>query len=129
MKVLVICSERDVADDVINSLKTSYSDLEIVTSASLALTDIDKIKGHTLDMVVIDLDTKMDTSNVIKSIRSFSNMVIIGLCSEKNKNEMLKALNSGADQCIVKPFGHDEFIARTRAVLRIKKAGVTKSTG
>ena len=129
LSVAVLCSDQDVVEDVTNALKGSYPDIEVATSPSLALADIDKVKGHTLDMVVIDLDTKMDTSDVIKSIHSFSNIAIIALYSREDKNSMLKALNSGADQCIAKPFGHHEFASRADAILRIKRAGVKKSRG
>ena len=125
----VICSDRDVVEDVTNALKGSYPDIEVATSPSLALADIDKVKGRTLDMVVIDLDTKIDTFDFIKGVHSFSNIAIIALYSREDKNSMLKALNSGADHCIAKPFGYHEFVARAEAMLRIKRAGVTKSRG
>ena len=125
MKVLVSCSDQDVIEDITNALKTSYSNLELISSASLALADIDKKKSHALDMVIIDLDTKMDTFDVIKSIRSFSNSAIVAIHSKKDKSKVLRALNAGADQCMEKPIRQLEFIARIGAVTRAKKAGIT----
>ena len=71
------------------------------------------------DIVTIDLGLPDITGfEVIKGIRSFSNVPIIVLTVREEEISIVKALTIGADEYVVKPFGQMELIARIRAVLR-----------
>jgi two-component system, OmpR family, KDP operon response regulator KdpE len=82
------------------------------------------------DLVLLDLGLPdIDGKEVISQIREWSQMPIIVLSVRAMDEEVVAALNSGADDYVVKPFNADVLIARIKANLRkavIKQAGETE---
>jgi two-component system KDP operon response regulator KdpE len=71
------------------------------------------------DLVVLDLGLPdMDGLEVILQIRKFSPVPIIVLSVRDDEAGKVAALDGGADDYIVKPFGMDELMARVRTALR-----------
>ena len=71
------------------------------------------------DLVVLDLGLPdIDGLDVIAEIRKFSPVPIIVLSVRNDETGKVAALDGGADDYIVKPFGMDELMARVRAALR-----------
>lgn len=78
-----------------------------------------KIAEEKPDLVILDLglpDT--DGLDVTKQVREWSNVPIIVLSARENENDKVEALDSGADDYLVKPFGVGELMARLRVALR-----------
>lgn len=78
-----------------------------------------KIAEEKPDLVILDLglpDT--DGLEVTKQVREWSNVPIIVLSARENENDKVEALDSGADDYLVKPFGVGELMARLRVALR-----------
>jgi two-component system KDP operon response regulator KdpE len=59
-----------------------------------------------------------DGKDVIKQVRSWSDLPIIVLSARDRESEKVEALDLGADDFINKPFGVGELLARRRAALR-----------
>lgn len=71
------------------------------------------------DAVILDLGLPdMDGTDLIVSIRAWSNIPILVLSGRTELDRKLSALKSGADDYISKPFEIDEVVARVEAVLR-----------
>lgn len=71
------------------------------------------------DLVILDLGLPdMDGLDVTKQVREWSNVPIIVLSARENENDKVEALDSGADDYLVKPFGVGELMARLRVALR-----------
>jgi two-component system, OmpR family, KDP operon response regulator KdpE len=71
------------------------------------------------DIVVLDLGLPdMDGVEVLKQIREWSKIPVIILSVRDEEKEKVKALESGADDYITKPFGVEELIARIHVALR-----------
>ncbi len=71
------------------------------------------------DVVILDLglpDT--DGFKVLKEIRKFSDVPVIILTVRGDEIDKVRGLELGADDYMVKPFGHMELLARVKAVLR-----------
>lgn len=71
------------------------------------------------DLVLLDLglpDT--DGTEVITSIRSWSQMPIIVISARSEESDKIKALDMGADDYLTKPFSTDELMARIRVAQR-----------
>ena len=54
----------------------------------------------------------------IKQDRSFRNIPVVIISNISQKKELIRALESGADDCLSKPLDFDIFLARLRAILR-----------
>lgn len=80
---------------------------------------ISMIAGYSPDLVLLDLGLPdIDGTEVIKSIREWTNVPIIVVSARGNEREKVKALDLGADDYITKPFGTSELLARIRTEIR-----------
>lgn len=71
------------------------------------------------DLVVLDLGLPdMDGKEVIARIREWSQVPILILSVRQSEDEKVAALDAGANDYVVKPFGISEMMARVRALLR-----------
>jgi two-component system KDP operon response regulator KdpE len=74
---------------------------------------------HAPDAVVLDLGLPdMDGSEVIAGLRGWTDVPILVLSAREQSRQKVAALDAGADDYIVKPFGMDELLARLRAAIR-----------
>jgi two-component system KDP operon response regulator KdpE len=75
--------------------------------------------AHPPDAVVLDLGLPdLDGSEVIAGLRGWTGVPIVVLSARDQSREKVAALDAGADDYVVKPFGMDELLARLRAAIR-----------
>ncbi len=75
--------------------------------------------SHNPDVVLLDLGLPdMDGIEVIKKIRSWSNMPIIVISARSEDTDKIDALDAGADDYLTKPFSVEELLARLRVTQR-----------
>ena len=75
------------------------------------------------DAVVLDLGLPdIDGVEVIEGLRGWTEAPIIVLSARTEEQDKVVALDCGADDYVVKPFGMDELLARLRAALRRRPA-------
>ena len=71
------------------------------------------------DLIVLDLGLPdLDGTEVIRRVRSFSEVPVIVLSVRDRQADKVSALDAGADDYVAKPFGMGEVLARMRAQLR-----------
>lgn len=71
------------------------------------------------DVVILDLGLPdVDGREVLAMLRAVSDVPVIVATARDDDQEMVRALDAGADDYIVKPFSADQLEARIRAVLR-----------
>jgi two-component system KDP operon response regulator KdpE len=71
------------------------------------------------DLIVLDLGLPdMDGVEVIKDLRTWSSVPIIILSARSQESDKISALDAGAGDYLVKPFGVGELLARIRVALR-----------
>ena len=74
---------------------------------------------HPPDAVVLDLGLPdLDGSEVIAGLRGWTDVPILVLSAREQAREKVAALDAGADDYVIKPFGMDELLARLRAAIR-----------
>jgi two-component system KDP operon response regulator KdpE len=75
--------------------------------------------AHPPDAVILDLGLPdMDGAEVIAGLRGWTDVPVIVLSAREQSREKVAALDDGADDYVVKPFGMDELLARLRAAIR-----------
>jgi two-component system KDP operon response regulator KdpE len=71
------------------------------------------------DLIILDLGLPdMDGVEVVKGIRAWSSVPIVILSARAQESDKISALDAGADDYLVKPFGVGELLARIRVALR-----------
>lgn len=86
-------------------------------------------REHPFDMAIVDLGLpKLSGIEVIKKWRDINKTFPILILTARGKwEDKVEGLEAGADDYLVKPFHHEELLARTRALLR-RSAGVSQPT-
>jgi two-component system KDP operon response regulator KdpE len=80
------------------------------------------------DLVLLDMNMPiMDGLEACREIRRDSDVSIIMLTVRNTEKDKVRALDAGADDYVVKPFGIQELLARVRAVLRRGPSAQTPS--
>ena len=75
--------------------------------------------SHCPDVILLDLGLPdMNGTSVLHSIRQWTNVPVIVISAENDENIKKDALDKGADDYLVKPFGLIELLARIRVALR-----------
>jgi two-component system KDP operon response regulator KdpE len=71
------------------------------------------------DVVIVDLGLPdMDGARLIARLREWSQVPIVVLSARTREQDKIAALDAGADDYLVKPFGVGELMARLRVALR-----------
>jgi two-component system response regulator ResD len=91
---------------------------------------LDKYTMELIDLILLDISLpEIDGIEVLKQVRSVSDVPIIMLTVFSKEYNKLQGFNLGADDYITKPFSLKEVLARIQAVLnRVKKASIAQKT-
>ena len=118
MKVLIVEDSPEVAEAITLCLQTRWPDTSLHTTGSGA----EALRIRSLmapDLVILDLGLPdLDGLEVLGGIRASSNVPVIIVTGRTAVAARVKGLEMGADDYVVKPFSHTEFLARVNAVLR-----------
>jgi len=117
-KILVIDDEPDIRRAVSLTISLQEPTWEVLT-ASGGEAGLMTLDHQSPDVVLLDLQMPdLHGFDVLKQIRSFSDVPVIILTVQNDELDKVRGLQLGADDFIVKPFGHLELVARLRSVLR-----------
>ena len=110
--ILVVEDDAPVRSLIATTLKThDYKYLSAQNGAGA----ITEALSHNPDVVLLDLGLPdMDGVDVIRKIRSWSNMPIIVISARTEDSDKTEALDAGADDYLTKPFSVEELLARLR---------------
>jgi DNA-binding response OmpR family regulator len=91
----------------------------IVLGASTGLGALSDIVDHRPDVVVLDLGLPdIDGLELLRMLRAVSAVPVIVATARDDEREIIRTLDAGADDYVVKPYSADQLDARIRAVLR-----------
>jgi DNA-binding response OmpR family regulator len=115
-RVLVVEDDRGIAESLVRGLRQAGYAVEDVRSGGAALA------AAPPDVVLLDLGLPdIDGVEVCRKLRARSDAVIIAVTARGEEADRVVALDEGADDYLVKPFGLAELLARIRAVLRRRR--------
>lgn len=116
MKVLLIEDDPSIAGAIVDALEAvSWS----VTPARSGHDGVELLARGGWDVVLLDLGLPdLDGTDVTRVARQTTNTPIIVISARGDEADRVLALELGADDYLVKPFGMRELLARIRAVHR-----------
>src|SRR5579862_5174714 len=115
-KVLVIEDEVEIRRFIRLSLQAESL---VVCEADSVQRGLIEAGTRRPDLVVLDLGLPDgDGIDFIRGLRSWSDIPVIVLSARTMEADKISALDAGADDYLVKPFGTGELLARVRAQLR-----------
>ncbi len=115
-RILIVDDEPAIRRFLKASLETQGFGVEPAENAAQALSALAHGKP---DLVILDLGLPdLDGLEVIGRIRQSSAVPILVLSVRNDEPGKVAALDAGADDYMVKPFGVEELLARVRAALR-----------
>ncbi|MCD6452893.1 MAG: response regulator transcription factor [Dehalococcoidales bacterium] len=118
MKVLIVEDSPEVVEAVKLCFELRWPG-SLVVSTGLGNKAVELVETESPDIAIIDLGLPdMDGLDVLKEIRTFSDIPVLILTVRDDEVSKVKGLELGADDYIVKPFIHMELLARVRAILR-----------
>jgi two-component system KDP operon response regulator KdpE len=117
MTVLAIIEDDD---KIRRSLETALTGRGFtVIAAPSGLEGLRNIVEHHPDAVVLDLGLPdIDGLELVKMIRAVSEVPIVAATARDDESGIIRTLNAGADDYVVKPYSADHLEARLRAVFR-----------
>jgi two-component system, OmpR family, response regulator MtrA len=121
--VMVVDDDQDLAEMLGIVLTGAGIDVDLVSRGDEVL---EVFRNNPPDLVLLDVMLPgLDGIEVCKLIRAESMVPIVMLSAKGDTNDIVKGLEAGADDYMVKPFRHpSELIARIRTRLRRTNADV-----
>ena len=115
--ILVVEDEHAISNFICRAL--SANDYKPIPATS-GKEGLSLFFSHSPDLVLLDLGLPdMDGLDVLSQLSSLPNEVSVIIISARDReSEKVKALDMGADDYVVKPFGVSELLARIRTTLR-----------
>ncbi len=90
-----------------------------VSSTANALAALQQVVDAPPDLVILDLGLPgLDGYEALRMLRAVSQVPVVVATARDDESDIVRALNAGADDYLVKPFGPGQIDARIRAVLR-----------
>ncbi|WP_433889546.1 response regulator transcription factor [Streptomyces sp. CA-111067] len=114
--VLVVEDDQFVRSALIRHLTEAAHTVRSVGTALEALREVAQVG---FDVVILDLGLPdLDGSEALKMLRGLSDVPVIVATARDDEAEVVRLLNAGADDYLVKPFSVEHLSARLSAVLR-----------
>jgi len=114
--VVIIEDEQRIRELVARVLADRGHDVESTATAMEGLQAVVRISPQ---LVILDMGLPdLDGAELLKMIRAVSDVPIIVATARSEDRDVIRTLDAGADDYLVKPFSVDQLEARVRAVLR-----------
>lgn len=126
-RVLIVEDEPDFQALLRTILTREGYQVEVAPDGPTAL---ELVQSSTPDLVLLDwVLPGMDGISVCRNLRRISNIPIMIVTSKTAQEDLIAALDAGADDYVTKPFHGDELLARIRALLRRSEIWVLEREG
>jgi len=118
MKVLIVEDDREIVEVISLAFDIRWPGVELV-STHLGEKGVELVENEKPDIVILDLGLPdISGFDVLKEIRTFSDVPVLILTVRGDEADVVKGLEWGADDYMVKPFRQMELLSRIRALTR-----------
>ncbi len=115
MKALIVEDDPEIVESVSLAFQMGWPEAQLV-STHLGKKGLEMAETESPTIVILDLGLPdVGGFEVLKQIRLFSSVPIIILTAKTDESNIVKGLEWGADDFIVKPCGQLELLARIKA--------------
>jgi DNA-binding response OmpR family regulator len=124
MRILVVEDDAALASYIRKGLESEHYAVDVALDGeqgALMASELD------YDLMVLDLNLpKLDGISVLRNVRPDKpQLPVLVLTARPRVEDRILALDSGADDCVIKPFSYSELSARVRALLRRGRPSVS----
>ena len=114
--ILVVEDDPPVRNLITTTLKANDYRYLVAAKGEEAILEA---SSHNPDIMLLDLGLPdIDGIEVIRNIRSWSNLPIIVISARSEDTDKIEALDAGADDYLTEPFSVEELLARLRVTQR-----------
>lgn len=114
--ILMVEDDAAVGNLIATTLETQNYQFHRAKTGASALVDA---LSYRPDVMLLDLGLPdMDGVDIIKKVRTWSNLPIIVISARSEDSDKVAALDAGADDYLIKPFSVEELLARLRVATR-----------
>lgn len=115
-RILVVDDDSTMRELLRGMLERSGHEVREAADGRAGLRDL---YAASPDLVVLDVEMpELDGWATLERIRDLSDVPVLMLTARETELERVRGLKGGADDYVVKPFGHQELTARVQALLR-----------
>jgi DNA-binding response OmpR family regulator len=115
-RILVVDDDPSTRDLLRGMLERAGHEVREAEDGRAGLRDL---YAATPDLVILDVNMpELDGWATLERIRDLSEVPVLMLTARESEMERVRGLRGGADDYVVKPFGHQELVARVQALLR-----------
>jgi two-component system KDP operon response regulator KdpE len=119
-RLLVIDDEVQILRLLRHALEADGFEVHEAKTGKLGLGEVAVIQP---EAIILDLGLPdMDGLDVLRRLREWSHVPVLILTVRNSENDVIAALDTGADDYLAKPFRSRELLARMRAILRRNRA-------
>ena len=120
-KILLVEDEINICNLVSAMLESAGYQAIVANTCSMARM---MFASHVPDLVILDLGLPdEDGMAFLRQVRQWSTVPIIVLSARTQEQDKVEALDAGANDYVIKPFGSAELLARVRSALRNSRWG------
>ena len=114
--VVIVEDDHQIRDLAVRALAGAG---HVVWSDATGMAGLQSVIDHAPDVVVLDLGLPdVDGGDVLRMIRGVSQVPVIIATARDDDDEIVRLLDAGADEYVVKPYSGAERGARVRALMR-----------
>jgi two-component system, OmpR family, response regulator VicR len=127
MKILIIEDDQQIVEAITLAFQIRWPEAKLVSSQQ-GEKGIELVENEKPDIVILDLGLPdINGYDVLKQIRLFSDIPILILTARTEESDIVKGLEWGADDYMIKPFRQLELLSRIKALTRRKSNTDTES--
>lgn len=118
MKVLLIEDSLEIINTITLTLKLRWPEATLLTTTE-GLKGVELVRSDPPDIVILDVNLPdIDGFEVLKRIRSFSQIPVIMLTVRDEWKDRLKGREMGANDYIIKPFSAPDLLFRMKLLVK-----------
>jgi two-component system response regulator VicR len=120
LKILIIEDDQQIVEAITLAFQIRWPEAKLV-STQQGEKGIELVENEKPDIVILDLGLPdINGYDVLKQIRMFSEIPILILTARTEESDIVKGLEWGADDYMIKPFRQLELLSRIKALTRRK---------